>query len=204
MFLALVSISICYADRLESAGWGGCLRRQTSLGETRQYITSITRFLEVLPKIWVFCSRILGFYASRYPAHLGLPKLHGVTQNMLVRRSNTDLLVLLQQIDRDKLLGDCAVKKGGGKAKGKGKGKGKAKGNVACWKCSSLLLAIHTVSYYLTKRVVAVAEDDGIDETASIIKIFNIIHPQLLSLLTSIVEKRAAASELNSKESFHM
>ena len=34
----------------------------------------------------MFCTEILGFYAGRYPAHLGLPKLHGVTQNMLVRR----------------------------------------------------------------------------------------------------------------------
>ena len=29
--------AIHYADRLESAGWGGCLRRQMSLGETRQF-----------------------------------------------------------------------------------------------------------------------------------------------------------------------
>ena len=46
-----------------------------------------TRFLEILPEIMLLCSRILGFYAGRYPTHMGLPKLHGVTQNMLVRRS---------------------------------------------------------------------------------------------------------------------
>ena len=33
----------------------------------------------------LFCTEILGFYAGRYPTHLGLPKLHGDTQNMLVR-----------------------------------------------------------------------------------------------------------------------
>ena len=32
-----LSVTIRYADRLESAGWGGCLRRQMSLGETRQF-----------------------------------------------------------------------------------------------------------------------------------------------------------------------
>ena len=29
--------AIRYVDRLESAGWGGCLRRQISLGQTRQF-----------------------------------------------------------------------------------------------------------------------------------------------------------------------
>ena len=34
-------------------------------------------------------------YARRYPTHLGLPKLHGDTQNMLVRR----VLVLVTYVE---------------------------------------------------------------------------------------------------------
>ena len=45
--------SIRIADRLESAGWGGCLRRQTSLGETRQF----TRPASPAPGDVTLCAR---------------------------------------------------------------------------------------------------------------------------------------------------
>ena len=48
-----VEASIRYADRLESAGWGGCLRRQMSLGETRQF----TRPTSPAPSDVTLCAR---------------------------------------------------------------------------------------------------------------------------------------------------
>ena len=54
--------AICYADRLESAvSWGGCLRRQASLGETRQF----TRPASPTPSDVTLCAQFMETFNVR-------------------------------------------------------------------------------------------------------------------------------------------
>ena len=67
----------------------GCMKMQSGLHQDPR--TALHPALMKLPTLRRFCPnfrcerQILGFYAIRYPLHLGLPKLHRVTQNMLFR-----------------------------------------------------------------------------------------------------------------------
>ena len=56
----IVQPTIRYADQLESAGWGGCLRRQTSLGE-------LGKLLGQLPLLLVtsLCAHVAAWRPSR-------------------------------------------------------------------------------------------------------------------------------------------
>ena len=59
---------------------------------------AILRKLPAFRRFLLLCTDILGFYAGRYLTHLGLPKLHGVTQNMLVRRYTADSRCLVWEV----------------------------------------------------------------------------------------------------------